>query len=227
MPVTGELLLERVQTLAGAFDSLQGMARVRIDTGGKSVSGTQVLLAQKPDLLRAETLNPFGSPVLLVTADGRQLSVMIPGEGRFLRGEATYGNLRRFTRLPLQLSDLVHLLLYQVPVIPHQQARVAATDEGYLLTLTGAETVRQELLFDPELRLVRSSYFQGEDLVLQVGYSRFEAGTPPFPHTMSLDMPGQQTQASLTFTEVTLNRPIPPERFTLTPPAGYKVEELR
>ena len=71
-------------------------------------------------------------------------------------------------------------------------------EEGYLLTLTGAENVRQELLFDRELRLVRSSYFQGDDLVMQVGYSRFEAGTPPFPHTMSLEMPGQQTKASLT-----------------------------
>lgn len=227
VPVTSELLLTRVQTLAAAFESLRGVAKVRIENGGESLAGNQILLVQKPDLLRAETLSPFGNPLLLVAADGKTLNVMIPGEGRFLTGEASYRNIQRFTRLPLRLTDLVHLLLCQVPIIPYRDSEVSAAEDGaFRLILNGAETERQELLFDRELRLVRSGYYQGEVLMLMVEYGRFAPGEPPFPYSIRLEMTGDQGAATLNFSDVERNPSIPAERFALSPPPGYTVEPL-
>ncbi len=227
MPVTSDLLLERLQTLAAAFESLRGIAKVRIEAGGESLSGNQVLLIQKPDLLRAETLSPFGNPLLLVAVDGKTLNVMIPGEGRFLTGEASYRNIQRFTRLPLELTDLVQLLLCQVPIISHRNGQVSAAEDGaFRLVLTDAEAGRQELLFDRELRLVRSEYYQGEVLLLLVEYGRFAPGEPPFPYSMRLEMTSNKEVATLNFSDVELNPSIPAERFSLSPPAGYAVEPL-
>lgn len=223
-PPGAELLQQRLETLAGAFDSLQGVAKVRVESGGRSFAATQVLLARKPDLLRAETLSPFGNPVLTVAVADGFLYALVPGEGRFLRGAASYHNLQKFTRLPLQLADLVSLLLCEVPVIPGDEGVVTPTEEGWLLTLEGGQGGRQELLFDRDLHLLQSSYFQEEKVVLQVGYGNFgEAG---FPGSMSLKTPGEQTEATLDFSEVAVNVPIPEERFRLTPPAGYRIEPL-
>ncbi len=63
--------------------SVQGLAKVKVHTPEKSLNGTQVILAEKPNRLRAETLSPFGSPLLLLAADGKNLGVSLPSRNTF------------------------------------------------------------------------------------------------------------------------------------------------
>ena len=222
--VSEEILLEGLAQNARAFQSLQGLAKVRVNAGGKSLSGTQVLLAEKPDRFRAETLSPFGQPLLLMATDGQEMDVMIPSEGRFYRGEASPKNVQRFTRLPLQVTDLVHLLLYETPVIGHGERTLAAGEEGdYLLTLFGESGRLQRLRFDAALHLVESAYFRDDVLQLRVTYDQFQGDLHPFPRTVFLEMPALNAEGSLAFSEVRTNVAIPPERFTLTPAPGMEV----
>jgi hypothetical protein len=221
-----QVLLRRLDALGRAVDSLRGLAKVRVETDGQSLAGNQVLLVQRPDRLRAEALSPFGNPVLVAAADGTELSVLLPTEGRFLRGPASYRNLARFTRLPVRLADLVSLLLYDVPVIPHHRASATAAGEGgFMLLLEGDEAVRQEFEFDRDLRLLQASFFQREELVMRISYGRF-SDQANFPQAISLETSDQRTEATIAFSELAVNVPIPPERFILTPPAGYAVEPL-
>jgi len=223
-PVSETILLDRLAQNAVAFQSLKGLAKVRVTAGGRSLSGTQVLFAAKPDLFRAEALSPFGQPVLLMAADGRDLDVMIPSEGRFYRGEASPANVQRFTRLPLRLSDLVHFLLYEVPVIGHEERTLTAGEEGdYLLTLTGENGRLQKLRFDAALNLVESAYFKDNVLQLRVSYDRFKGEIHPFPGVVYMEMPPLKAEGSLIFSEVRTNVAIPPERFTLTPAPGMEI----
>jgi hypothetical protein len=223
-PVSEEILLESLAQNARAFQSLQGLAKVRINAGGRSLSGTQVLLAEKPDRFRAETLSPFGQPLLLMATDGRELDVMIPSEGRFYRGEASPENVQRFTRLPLRLPDLVHLLLYEVPVIGHGERTLAAGEEGdYLLTLFGESGRLQKLRFDAALRLVESAYFRDDVLQLRVSYDKLQGDLHYFPRSVFLEMPALNAEGSLAFSDVRTNVAIPPERFTLSPSPGMEI----
>jgi outer membrane lipoprotein-sorting protein len=223
-PVSAATLLERLADSATAFTSLEGMAKVRISTEERTQSVTEVLFAEKPDRLRLETLSPFGQPLLVMATDGKQLEVLIPGEGKLYRDDFSLAHLQRLTRLPLQLTDLVHLLLYQVPVIGHERQSVepVAEDET-LLTLYASAGRRQELRFDRLLRLTGSAYFQGDELLLRVGYDRFTGETRPFPLTASLAMPASKTEATVAFSEVRTNVAIPAERFRLTPPPGVEI----
>jgi hypothetical protein len=224
LQVSEEILLEGLAQNARAFQSLQGLAKVRVNAGGKSLSGTQVLLAEKPDRFRAETLSPFGQPLLLMATDGQEMDVMIPSEGRFYRGEASPKNVQRFTRLPLQVTDLVHLLLYETPVIGHGERTLAAGEEGdYLLTLFGESGRLQRLRFDAALHLVESAYFRDDVLQLRVTYDQFQGDLHPFPRTVFLEMPALKAEGSLAFSEVRTNVAIPPERFTLSPSPGMEV----
>jgi outer membrane lipoprotein-sorting protein len=223
-PVSAENLLERLADSATAFTSLEGMAKVRISTEARTQSVTEVLFAEKPDRLRLETLSPFGQPLLVMATDGKQIEVLVPGEGKLYRDDFTLAHLQRLTRLPLQLTDLVHLLLYQVPVIGHERLSVAPVAEGEtLLTLYAAEGRRQELRFDRLLRLTGAAYYRGDELLLQVAYDRFTGESRPFPLTASLAMPASKTEATVAFTEVRTNVAIPAERFRLTPPRGVEV----
>lgn len=228
-PEMEQVLLERLQHLSFAFNSLQGLAKIKVEAGERSLSATQAIFAQKPDRLRAETLNPFGfgQPVLLLATDGMEMSVLVPGEGEFYRGEPSPGNLQRFTRMPLRLTDLVHILLYQVPIIGHDQRRLAFRPEGgYLLEIADGDGRRQQLGFDAELRLVEVVYFQANELMLRIGYGGFTAGSGDFPSQVSLEVPPQGVEASLAFSEVSTNVEIPVERFALSPPPGYTVRTI-
>jgi outer membrane lipoprotein-sorting protein len=223
-PVAAAMLFERLADNATAFASLQGMARVRVRTDDRTQSVNEVLLAQKPDRLRLETLSPFGQPLLVMATDGEQIDLLVPGEGKLYRDEYSLERLQRLTRLPLQLTDLVHLLLYQVPVIGHTHQTVAPVAEGEtLLTLFADGGRRQELRFDRLLRLTDAAYFRDDELLLRVGYDRFNGETPPFPMTASLAMPASKTEATVAYSEVRTNVAIPSERFRLTPPRGVEV----
>lgn len=223
-PGMAQKLLERLAAEAGAFGSLQGLAKVRVTSGGRTLSATQVLLAKKPDRLRSEVLSPFGQPMLLLASDGTDLEVLVPSEGRFYRGEATPENIRRFTHLPLGLTDLVHLLLYQVPLPAAQGGRVEGVSGGlYRLRLQGAGDGRQEFYFDSRLHLVRALYYREGTLLLRVRYGKFSDGAHPFPRHIEVELPQQGAKASLTFSDLRTNVAIPAERFVLNPPAGAAV----
>lgn len=225
-PVAEADLLARLAGGAEAFRSLQGEAKVKISNTETSLTVNQILFAAKPASLRSETLNPFGfgSPIALMATDGQEMSVFLPGQGSFYRGAASPRNVMRFTKVPLQLPDLVRLLLYDVPVLPYRNSTVDVDEDGaYRLTLVGAGEVRQELRFDQELRLVDAGYFYRDDLQLRVRYAGFNGEAPPFPMRARFEMPGTHTEASLTFSQVQTNVDIPAKRFQLQPPPGVTV----
>jgi len=224
--VSVEELQGRLLEMSQRFRSLKGLARVAVTTGERNLTGTQVLLAEKPDRIRSEALALFGQPWLVLAANGKTLQVFVPGEGRFYSGAASPENLQRFTRLPLRIEDLVHLLLYQVPLLPGE-ARLQTTESGPQLQLADAQGDRQELSFDRELQLVSSRYFDPRgDLWLEIEYRGFLADQQGFPVELELRMPGYELTAKVSFREVELNAAIPAEKFSLQPPAGIDITPL-
>ncbi len=221
-----ERLLEELAQVSRAFRSAKGLARVKVRLRERDVSARQVLFVEKPDRLRAETLSPFGQPMLVSATDGDTLSVYLPGDGVYYHGAATLDNFQRFVPIPLQIADLVHILLYQVPVIAHNEVGIESTKEGYRLILLGDQELRQILLFDREQRLQGADYLLEDVLQLQIRYTHFRQGVHPFPLAVDLQMPAAQASASLEFSDVQTNTAIPRERFDLEPPAGVEIRSL-
>jgi outer membrane lipoprotein-sorting protein len=224
--VTAADLVVRLDEAGAGIRSLRGLARARVTVGDRTVATSQVLLAEDPDRLRAETLSPFGTALLTLVSDGRELAVSLPGEGRFLRGPATSQNLQRFTRLPLEPADLVGILLYRPPRFDWDKALAETAPDHYRLVLSHPAGTRQVFVFDAALNLTGAAYFQEENLLLQVSYQAFRTGPPRFPATSELQIPSRELRALLEFSEFDLNPALPPERFRLIPPAGVEVEKL-
>jgi outer membrane lipoprotein-sorting protein len=218
-------LHERLAENSAAFQSLEGFGRIRIVHPERRMGANQVLFVEKPDRFRSETLSPFGQPVLFAATDGDQFSVYIPSVKAFYSGAASLENVQRFIPIPLQVADLVHIILYDPPLLPyvHSYLRLVP-DQGYLLVLDAGTGARQELLFDGLLRLRESSYFHKNELQLLIRYDKFsEENAGAFPMQVEMRMPPLAAQATVELRDIELNPGIPVERFSLTPPTDVPI----
>ena len=220
---TGRTLLAEWLRRSAQPQSVQGVAKVRVQTPQRTLNGTQVIVAGAPDQLRAETLSPFGTPLLVLAANGTQLAVLLPGDNLFYHGQATPENLGRFTRLPLRLADLVGILLSRPPLLTYQQLDAFALAEGGWRIELAAGQRRQLLHFDAALRLVEVHYLTAGVLQLQLVYGDYAESGDNLPRRIELKLPLQQTQASLLFNELEADRQLLPALFTLEPPPGATI----
>ncbi len=206
--------------------SVQGLAKVKVQTTEKSLSGSQVILAEKPNRLRTETLSPFGSPLLILVTDDESLGVSVPGQNVFYSGAATAENLGRFVRIPLQVNDLVALLLYQPPLISvRSEEAFKIQNEGWLL-IRHNETFRQELTFNSDRLLIAVSYYDNGELFLQLNYGNFASEEGFFPKHFGVDLPEQQITATLDFSDLQTNGKLKSGIFQLSPPEGATIVSL-
>ncbi|MEJ2201833.1 MAG: DUF4292 domain-containing protein [Desulfuromonadaceae bacterium] len=220
-----DALLLRLEQSGQPFHSLQGMARIQLLWHGEEKNLKQVFHLEWPDRFRAETLNPFGfgSPALLMAADGRDLTVVLPGEGLVLRGAASAQNVQRVTQLPLQIDDLVNILLWRIQAIAAGGRSGSLGPTGdYRLELYAVDGRWQQLSFDRDMRLLEASWYQDGRLLLQVRYDQFSAEAVPFPQRIQINLPPQRSELSLTFSDLELNRPLAAKLFQLATPPGYQ-----
>ena len=224
--VEGERLLAGWTAQAGQYRSLQGLAKVRVKTPQGSKSGAQVIIARSPDKLRAETLSPFGTTMLLLATDGSDLGVLVPSQNRFYFGQADAENIGRFTKVPVRPDDLVDALLYNSPIL--SGGKVTAfrlPDGGWLLELSSWGR-RQELVFDLRRRLTQVRYFDGRDPVLTVTYGDFPDDGPVFPRRIALELFRYGVEASMEFSELELNLDPRSDQFRLEPPPHVETYDL-
>lgn len=219
-------LIQEWSENSSKVSSVQGLAKVKVDTPEKSLNGTQVILAEKPNRLRAETLSPFGSPLLLLTADGETLRVSLPSRNVFYTGEATAANLGRFVRIPLRLTDLISVLLYQPPIIDSLREEAFELQEGGWLLVRYSSKRRQELTFNHARQLVEVRYYDRDELFLKIGYGEFAEEGDSFPQLFGIELPKQQTTASLKFSDLETNGRLRPGIFQLVPPATATIISL-
>lgn len=206
--------------------SVKGLASVKVHSPENSLNGTQVILAEQPGRLRAETLSPFGSPLLLLAADGVNLGVLLTSQNLYYTGAATPENLGRFVRIPLRLNDLVSVLLYQPPMISATSEEAFELQGGGWLLVRNRPPRRQELIFNPLRQLIEVSYFDHDNLLLKITYGKFAGQNDRFPHFYDIEIPDQNTTASLEFSELETNGELRPGIFQLSPPTGVTVISL-
>jgi outer membrane lipoprotein-sorting protein len=220
-----ELMQAWFESAAGV-STLQGLAKVKVQAPLNSLNGSQVILAQKPDRLRAETLSPFGTPMLMLAADGGTLEVSLPGQNVYYTGAASPANLDLFVHLPLRLSDLVDVLLYQPPLIKAWKEEAFSLQKGGWLLVRHGTLRRQELVFNPLRQLVEVSFYKNNDLFMKINYAQIPEQGEPFPYLLSLEIPDNHTTVSLEFSEVKTNGELRPDIFQLVRPPGAKVVYL-
>jgi len=221
----GRELIANWSDQVGSPSSIQGVARIEVNVPGSEFKVSQVLLAESPAYFRAESLSPFGVPLLTLVANRTELNVLLPVQNVFYRGQASADNLRRFTRIPLRPSALVGLLLCQAPALQDGGFNTyAQPDGGWVIDVVDAKP-HQRLYFDGTGRLTAiHSYVSGQSLVMRYfDHGRLVTG---FPARFELSAPRTGTVVGLNFSEQRLNRKFQSGIFHLAPPLGTTIFEL-
>ena len=223
---TADQLLHKLAVNADRYDSLDGSATVSLSTDERYLSTEQFLLLQRPNQIRIDALTGFGQLIFQMTSDGDVLSALLNTSvpARFLQGRASNENIARFIRIPLAMTDLLPILLYDPPLISFQTSRVAVTSHGLTLTLLG-ENNRQDIHFDKQLRLSGCRYLRDGHDYLTVEYQKF-SDSEVFPYDIRVLVPQHHAKIRLKFSEILLNSDIDTAKFTLLKPENSPVEPL-
>ncbi len=224
---TSEALVRRFDIAAERYRTLDTEAKVSLSSRGKFFSTNQFLLVERPSRLRADVLTGFGQLIMQLATDGESVTAFLNHTvpGTFYSGAATRDNLARFVKIPLEVTDLVAVLLHAPPRISWRTARVEPVDDSSLLLFLSNDQHRQEVRFDSLLRVTSCRYFRGESLVLMVEYDDF-SDSQDFPWRLKMTVPAQQTVVSVTLKQPVLNTTIDARQFQLKAPEGVPVEQL-
>ncbi len=110
-------ILQKIALYEGAIKSLKGLAKVRINTPDGKISYTQVTIAEKPDLLRLEALNPFGKTVGFISSDGESIYIISSSEKVVYDAGMEFNLAYIYPGLNLTITanNLVNLILGRLP----------------------------------------------------------------------------------------------------------------
>lgn len=232
--LTAEAILQTIDHRWQGVQDLRALARVSVTSTKGRYSTRETFLWRRPATLRLESLGVFGQPAMAMVADAERASIYYPQQGLLFQGPATAANLSRFIGLPLDVEDVVHLLVGHIkPGDKHPWAWLHSQwdrDEHLLRFVGEGGGLVQDAWVDPEqllpTRVIR--YTDGGEPAVDVRYTDFRPLPEMFPFAFRLViwLPLIETELHIQFSAVDLNPGLAPSLFRLVPPEGTRVVPL-
>ena len=217
----------------GAPRGLKGLAKVKVKSAGEKFSVKELIVAQKPNLLRLETLNPLGHPQFFAVTNGEELFLFAPSENRFYYGNTSPSNMSSFLPISLSLENVVPLVMGGVPLIDYDTEQVVCQVMGdyYFLQLWAKdEDTRQVLTIGLDnLRVMESQiYHNREELYFSATFEDYEINEEVlFPKKITIFMPDDDTTVTINYKKLEFLADIDPAKFQLTAPQGAEILHLQ
>lgn len=152
-------LLEARHRLPDSLRALRAEARLEQRSGGKRIRGTILMMIERPKKVRFDALTRLGA-VATLTSDGEAFALVDLREERFFFGEACPENIARGIGIRLEPSELVALLLGDLPELDGAVTDFDVIRGGYRIALPDRDGGRVEIdlaLLKDELSLPPSA----------------------------------------------------------------------
>jgi hypothetical protein len=213
-------LLPLVKQRDEQFRSLRSLARVNYSGPEGNKGFQEVILVQRPDRLRLETLSMLGA-VLIVTVNDKEITGYHPRDGVFLRGERSKENLVRYTQIPLELPEITQLLLGLAPVAGRQGAE--QKDNTLVFALKGGG--RDVVTFgshEPAPTLWQR-FKPGGEVELSAEFSEYvQTPAGPFPAKIVFNAHDPKKRLEIRYQEPEINASLAAGLFSQQKPANVK-----
>lgn len=207
-------MLQWIQARQVQHQSLSALAQVKMTQNGKSWSTTQALLVETPNRLRIDMINFFGQLLVQLSVNGPQLNAYVPRDQTHYFGMPTLDNIKRFTGLPLPITDLVALLLGKMPLGIVETAQVSAWEKGLIFSTAAGVDYRVE--FDGK-RVVDLLHTVNSYTVYHVKYGPY-IGDENYPQQLELQAPMNDIGVVVKFEDLELNPALLKQQFDLLLP---------
>lgn len=220
-----QALLREWSERTGGRRALRGTARLAVDaeqSGSDDVRlrSKQLLVLERPALLRVEVLGFLDTTVAVLATDGRRYELFEAGERRFESGPVHDDLLWQVARLDLTPAEAVDLIL-GVPLPGAALIASAAFDAGdgrIRIQLSDPDgAVRRLVDFDAQRQL---RWLQVRNAAGAVAWeARFddydEVGGAPLAHEISVVVGDGSSRARISLRDVELNPTLTPDIFRL------------
>jgi hypothetical protein len=219
-PASAHELLETLAARRAAISTLRARARLR--AGLEGVWTREALLVARPDALRIDVLTPFGL-ALAVGARADVLWAYPPAERTRYEGAATPTNLNRFLGAPLEVADIVDILLGVPPAreVTGPPELSVTREREYQLTLPLAGGT-QTIWFAGDSRAVlRAEERRAGGIALRVAFAEYKDG---FPRALEIGAPASGASVRLAYDQVEPNATLDASLFA--PPPASRVLPL-
>lgn len=209
---------EAVSSLNRDIQTSKGTGRLRLETKEGGQTFQMAWAAKAPDRVRL-TLTALASPVETIVADGKEVT-FVSHTGRHRPHTTASGDpdLEPYTGVPLSLSDMVCLLLGQIPVQRYNDAWHVSEDVS-LIQLHKRFTSRfQELILGPDqpLKALRMKDRHG-GIRYEIRYHSFETiDNRQIPVDLTIT-DGKGQLARMTIMRFLPDAPVNTSVFQLTP----------
>ncbi|HEX8700074.1 MAG TPA: DUF4292 domain-containing protein [Myxococcaceae bacterium] len=224
-----EKLFELTSQAQANVLTLQGDAKLRVDSPQGSGTLSMFVAISRPGLLHLETFDFFNRPVAALVSDGQRFGLYQTEGHVFYQGPSSPENVSRFLPVVLPSEELVAVMLGQVPLIPAERKTLELDrDQGVYVLKLYRGGVTQTLHVDTKLhRVLRSEVrgVPGYDLAFD-DLKEQGQNAVVFPKEVKLIAEAAETELRLRYSDVTLNGPPDLTLFELTPPEGARVIDV-
>jgi outer membrane lipoprotein-sorting protein len=237
-------LLARYDHQAASIENLTATVHMT-PTAGSALSGVieqyhevnGFILAARPAFIRVIGQAPIvAKDIFDMVSDGQTFRIYIPSKNKFIIGP---NGLQHPANKPIENLRPQHLfdaLLWpEIPadaVVLLAQAQVPPKRYYVLIIAEHAPDgwrLDREVWFDRvDLNMARIQILGAEgEVVSDVSYGDWQqAGALDYPREISLARPADEYQIEIRITQLTLNQPIPRDRFQLAQPPGTELVQL-
>ena len=216
-------LISNLRAEGKRISSFHGVGRLRYKDRGEETELNLFAAGRRPFKVRLEISHPWGRPIFYIVLDGDNTSVLSLADHKFFKGQSNCLPMDVLFLLRLDLDLIWQILSGNVPVLPHSKA---ASLKPYKVTLYNGEgKVTQIISFFPRSLLPRSVSFPHEGItILLSDFKQDDFGLRP----LKIEIARKDTNQSveMRYKDLTRNKPIPEEVFSLDPPPGFEVIEL-
>jgi hypothetical protein len=202
---------------------MRGRARIEVEgTTGASLSGRQILVAERPSRLRIEVLGLFDQSLAVLTTDGERFELFRSADLHFEEGALRPELLWEQAQIALRPEEAIPLLLGVPPPEPGLvPVRAQGAKDGTVRVALAAPggPERRRLDFDGEGRLRRIEALAPDGETEWIaGFGDYAAvGDVPFAHSIRLWVAAGETLVTIRLRDVELNPELPPGVWSVRP----------
>ena len=229
--VSADRLLAGIDQRSAAVQTFRALAQMHYVGSSDTLAVKEVVAVERPNRLRIEMMSAFGV-ALQIASDGSRLCAYHRGDRTFYRGRATAENLSRFTRLDLELADVVDLL---IGLPPHREWRGTPSiafdrpQGNWRVETALGDGGSLTVWFDPDsllpVRATETSSTGAVRYTAKYGNYGTVSGVA-MPAAVRFEVPEQEAKIDLRYSDVSLNANLAAGLFSFDAPAGSKIVDL-
>lgn len=219
----------------GHLKSLEGTAKLRIHTAVRKARFDATLLCERPARVRLEVTDFLDHLIFLVLIRNDLLMTYSVPENLFARGRAVPEQVQAFLGVPLDVEDLVSLILGSPFFVPLKSPELDVSFDGGMVLLKATELARglsYKVRVDRYWRPVESLLEQkcpgkGMRQRIRVEFQKYrQIDSLDFPFRIRVTDERSGWYSVIHFQSLSLNPDLPEDLFEFTPPKDADTVEF-